>query len=43
MDVYDLDSGKYLGQIKQVARTYQVLGNMNEYQLAIGETTFGGA
>ncbi len=42
MDVYDLDSGKYLGQIKQVAATYQVLGNMNEYQLAIGETTFGG-
>jgi len=42
LDVYDWDSGKYLGKIKQVAETYQVIGNMNEWQLAIGETTFGG-
>lgn len=41
-DVYDWDSGKYLGQIPQVPHTYQVVGNMNEHQLAIGETTFGG-
>jgi len=40
--VYDWDSGTYLGQIKQVAETYAVVGNMNEHQLAIGETTFGG-
>lgn len=42
LDIHDWDSGKYLGQIKQVARTYAVVGNMNEHQLAIGETTFGG-
>jgi dipeptidase len=42
MDVVEWDTGKWLGQIPQVAQTYQVVGNMNEYQLAIGETTFGG-
>ena len=42
IDVYDGDSGKYLGKIRQVERTYQVVGLMNEYQVAVGETTFGG-
>lgn len=42
IDVYEWDTGKYLGKIKQVARTYSVIGNINEHQLAIGETTFGG-
>ncbi len=42
VDIYDWDSGKYHGQIPQVAHTYSVIGNMNEYQLAIGETTYGG-
>jgi len=42
IDVYDWDTGKYLGKIKQVATTYSVVGNMNEHQVAIGETTFGG-
>lgn len=42
LDVYEWDSGKFLGTIPQVARTYSVIGNMNEYQLTIGETTFGG-
>ena len=42
LDVVDWDSGKYLGKIKQAERTYNVVGNMNEHQLAIGETTFGG-
>lgn len=42
LDVYDWDSGKYLGKIPQAAQTYNVVGNMNEHQLAIGETTFGG-
>lgn len=42
LDVYEWDTGKYLGQIKQAPRTYNVVGNMNEFQLAIGETTFGG-
>lgn len=42
MDVYEWDTGKYLGQIKQAAQTYNVVGNINEHQVAIGETTFGG-
>ena len=41
-DIYEWDTGKYLGQIPQPAHTYSVIGNMNEHQLAIGETTFGG-
>ena len=40
--VIDWDSGKPLIQIPQVAHTYSVVGNINEYQLAIGETTYGG-
>lgn len=42
LKVHDWDSGKYLGEINQVAQTYNVIGNMNEHQLAISETTFGG-
>lgn len=42
LKVYDWDSGKYLGEIDQIAETYNVVGNMNEHQLTIGETTFGG-
>ncbi|MCI0512791.1 C69 family dipeptidase [candidate division KSB1 bacterium] len=41
-DVYEWDTGKFLGKIKQVAHTYAVVGNMNEHQVAIGETTWGG-
>lgn len=40
--LFDWDSGKQLFEIPQVAHTYNVVGNMNEHQLAIGETTFGG-
>lgn len=40
--VYDWDSGKYLGEIPEVEQTYSVIGNMNEHQLTIGETTWGG-
>src|SRR5690554_4723762 len=40
--VYEWDTGKYLGEIPQAMQTYNVIGNMNEHQLAIGETTFGG-
>ena len=36
------DTGKPLFEIPQVAHTYSVVGNMNEHQLAIGETTYGG-
>lgn len=42
VDVYEWDTGKYMGKIPQAPHTYQVVGNMNEHQLAIGETTFGG-
>ena len=36
------DTGKPLFEIPQVEHTYSVVGNMNEHQLAIGETTYGG-
>ncbi len=42
LDVYEWDTGKHLGQIAQVLRTYTVVGNMNEHQVSIGETTWGG-
>lgn len=42
LKVYEWDTGKYLGEIKQVRETYNVVGNINEHQLAIAETTFGG-
>ena len=42
LDIYEWDSGKNLGRIKQASETYNVVGNMNEYQVVIGETTFGG-
>ncbi len=40
--IYEWDTGKFLGEIKQVSHTYSVVGLMNEHQLAIGETTYGG-
>ncbi|CAK9001110.1 unnamed protein product [Durusdinium trenchii] len=40
--VWDWDSGKYLGEIDEAPYTYNVIGNLNEHGLAIGETTFGG-
>ncbi len=42
LPVHEWDTGKYLGEIAQVAETYSVVGNLNEHQVAIGETTFGG-
>ena len=41
-EVNDWDTGKPLCSIPQVAHTYNVVGNMNEHQLTIGETTWGG-
>ena len=41
-EVKDWDTGKPLCAIPQVAHTYNVVGNMNEHQLTIGETTWGG-
>ena len=40
--VDDWDSGKHLGYIPEIANTYQRVGNMNEHQLIIAETTYGG-
>ena len=42
LDIKEWDTGKPLGRIPQVERTYSVVGNMNEHQLAITESTFGG-
>lgn len=42
LKVYEWDTGKYLGEIAQALQTYNVVGNTNEHQLTIGETTFGG-
>jgi dipeptidase len=42
VELYEWDSGKYLGKIPEAAHTYKVVGNMNEFQVSIGETTFGG-
>lgn len=42
LPITEWDTGKYLGEIAQVRRTYQTVGNMNEHQLIITETTFGG-
>ena len=42
LDVYEWDTQKPLGQISQIAKTYQTMGNMNEHQLIIAETTWGG-
>ena len=41
-EVQDWDTGRPLGQIPQVSHTYSVVGNMNEHQVTIGETTWGG-
>ena len=40
--IWDWDSGTYLGEIDDSMPRYNVVGNMNEHGLAIGETTFGG-
>jgi dipeptidase len=40
--IIDWDKGAPLGEIPEAPRTYSVVGNMNEHQLVIGETTFGG-
>ena len=40
--IYDGDTNAYLGEILEAERTYTVVGNINEFQVAITETTFGG-
>ena len=40
--IYDWDSGEYHGEIPEASVTYNVIGNINEFQLSIAETTYGG-
>ena len=40
--IYEWDTGKYLGEIPQATVTYNVVGQMNEHQVTVCETTFGG-
>ena len=42
LQIYDWDTHKPLAEIEQVAHTYQTVGNMNEFQVIITETTWGG-
>ena len=42
LEIYEWDTGKFLGKIRQVPHTFAVVGNMNEFQVSIGETTWGG-
>ena len=40
--VYDWETNAYKGTIPEAPVTYNVVGNMNEHQVTIAETTFGG-
>ena len=42
LNIREWDTNTPLGSIPQIAHTYQTVGNMNEHQLIIGETTYGG-
>lgn len=42
VEIKEWDTGRVLGHIPQMSHTYAVIGNMNEHQLVIAETTFGG-
>ena len=41
-EIVEWDTGRYVGRIPEVSHTYNVVGNMNEWQLTIAETTYGG-
>jgi dipeptidase len=41
-EVFHYENGKLLGTIPEVSHTYSVIQFMNEHQVAIGETTWGG-
>ena len=41
-EIWDWDDSIYLGSIPEPAHTFNVVGNVNEHGLMIGETTFGG-
>lgn len=40
--IIDWDTHVIHGEIPEAAETYNVIGNINEYQVTIGETTYGG-
>ena len=40
--IFDWDSNKYHGEIPEAAETYSVIGNINEWQVTVAETTYGG-
>lgn len=40
--IFDWDTNEYHGEIPEASETYNVIGNINEYQVTIGETTYGG-
>ena len=40
--IWDWDASTFNGVIPEASETYNVVGNVNEYGLIIGETTFGG-
>ena len=42
LKINEWDTGRYLGEIDQIAETYSTVGNMNEHSLIITETTYGG-
>lgn len=42
LKIFEWDTGRYMGEIAQIEKTYSTMGNMNEHQLIITETTFGG-
>lgn len=42
LKIYEWGKGRFLGEIAQAEQTYSVIGNMNEYQVVIGESTWGG-
>ena len=41
-EIIDWDTHKFHGKIPEAAETYNVIGNINEFQVTIGETTYGG-
>ena len=40
--IFEWDTNKYLGEIPEAEETWNVIGNINEWQVTIGETTYGG-
>ena len=42
LKIYDWDTKVYHGEIDQAPVTYNVIGNINEFQVTIAETTYGG-